>query len=282
MYKVIDEVGNHINVHIDNLDLLQIASSGQCFRFYPILGSYDYVIVHKDHILKITQLVPSQTFIFYCSRQEFDEIWKNYFDLNTDYQKYLDAVFESEDQFLLSSISCGSGIRILNQDPWETLITFIISQQNNIPRITGIIDRLCRVCGDPIGEAYGELMYSFPSAEQIMDHYKSLKSIGVGFREKYILDACKKINAGYDLEQLRNSSAEDAVRELKKFYGVGDKVANCVSLFGLGHKEAFPRDVWINRIIDKYYGGEFDTSRFEGFSGVIQQYMFHYERVIKE
>lgn len=281
MYSITDILDTRINVQVDQLDLLQIASSGQCFRWYP-MGAYDYAIVHKGKILKIRQLTPSNLFIFECSKQEFDKVWKEYFDLDTDYQKYLDAVYESEDRFLLSSISCGMGIRILNQDPWETLITFIISQQNNIPRITGIIDKLCRVCGDPIDEAYGEMMYSFPSAEQILDHYKSLKSIGVGFREKYILDACRKINAGYNLEMLRNLSAEDAVRELKKFYGVGDKVANCVSLFGLGHKEAFPRDVWINRIIDKYYGGEFDTSRFEGFSGVIQQYMFHYERVIRE
>ncbi|MCM1221851.1 MAG: 8-oxoguanine DNA glycosylase [Lachnospiraceae bacterium] len=280
MLEIIKATEDQVSFKATEFSLRQIASSGQCFRWYPF-ASNEFIIIHQGKILDIEEYYPD-TFILHCSEIEFNEIWKNYFDFETDYHKFLDAVYESEDEFLLSSISCGMGIRILNQDPWESLITFIISQQNNIPRITGIIHRLCQACGEPVGTAYGDTYYSFPSAEQILDKYKSLKSVGVGFREKYIIEACKRVNAGYDLERLRHCSAEEAVKELKTFYGVGDKVANCVSLFGLGHKEAFPRDVWINRIIDKYYGGEFDTSRFEGFSGVIQQYMFHYERMIRE
>lgn len=262
------------------LDLDSIADSGQCFRWKRLQdNSYAVVAYEKLLILKQT---PNRIELS-CTPEEFESIWRNYLDLDYDYYSRIEHIMNvAEDQFLADATRFSSGIRILNQDPWESLISFIISQQNNIPRITGIIDRLCSRCGDIIGTYQDEDYYSFPTAEQIMDHYLEMKDIGVGFRDKYILDACKRINARYDLESLRNLDAESTVTELKSFYGVGDKVANCVSLFGLGHKEAFPRDVWINRIIDKYYDGNFDTSRFEGFSGVVQQYMFYYERSMKD
>lgn len=267
-------------VEVSDLDrtfsLESIRLSGQCFRITK-LENYEYAIVARNRLLIAEQY--GTRIVLHCSQEEFAEIWRDYFDLDYDYKK---CIIEGSkyDTFLRSAVHYGSGIRILKQDPWEMLITFIISQQNNIPRITGIIGRLCSRCGDLIA-TYDEInYYSFPTAEQIMDHYLELKDIGVGFRDKYILDACKRINSGYDLEVLKQVPPERATSELKKFYGVGDKVANCVSLFGLGHKDAFPRDVWINRIIDKYYDGDFDISRFEGFSGIIQQYMFYYERSI--
>lgn len=265
-----------INDCYPRINLYDIANSGQCFRWKE-LSPNEYAVVAFDKLLIIKQ---DHGIELMSNAEDFSLTWRNYLDLDYDYESVLRVVQDPEDYFLRSASKFSSGIRILNQDPWECLISFIISQQNNIPRIIGIIDRLCMRCGDVVGEYNGELYYSFPTAEQIMDHYLELRDIGVGFRDKYILDACRKINAGYDLNRLRDLSAEDTIKELKSFYGVGDKVANCISLFGLGHKEAFPRDVWINRIIDKYYSGEFDTSRFAGFSGVIQQYMFYYERSI--
>ena len=267
-------------VEVSDLDrtfsLESIRLSGQCFRITKLENS-KYAIVAKGRLLIAEQY--SDRVVLHCNQEEFDIVWEDYFDLNYDYKK---CIIEGSryDTFLKSAVHYGSGIRILKQDPWEMLITFIISQQNNIPRIAGIVDRLCNRCGDLIATCDGINYYSFPTAEQIMDHYLELKDIGVGFRDKYILDACRRINSGYDLEVLKQVPPEQATSELKKFYGVGDKVANCVSLFGLGHKDAFPRDVWINRIIDKYYNGDFDISRFEGFSGIIQQYMFYYERSI--
>lgn len=264
-------------------DLNSIADSGQCFRWKK-LSDNSYIVVAYDRLLIISQ---SKDYIqLNCTSEEFDSVWRTYLDLDYDYNEIVNNVkFHSQcsnDKFLSDAVRFSSGIRILNQDPWECLISFIISQQNNIPRIKGIIDRLCRRCGDLVGSYDGEDYYSFPTAEQIMDHYLELKDIGVGFRDKYILDTCRRINAGYDLDQLKELDAESAVSNLKNFYGVGDKVANCISLFGLGHKEAFPRDVWINRIIDKYYDGDFDTSRFSGYSGIVQQYMFYYERSIDD
>ena len=258
------------------LDLDSIADSGQCFRWKKLKDN-SYAVVAYEKLLILKQS-PNRIELR-CTPEEFESIWRNYLDLDYDYYSRIEYIKNiADDQFLTDATRFSSGIRILNQDPCESLISFIISQQNNIPRITGIIDRLCRRCGDIVGTYQGEDYYSFHTAEQIMDHYLELKDIGVGFRDKYILEACRRINSGYNLEVLRNLDAENTVNELKSFYGVGDKVANCVSLFGLGHKEAFPRDVWINRIIDKYYEGNFDTSRFEGFSGVVQQYMFYYER----
>lgn len=267
-------------VEVSDLDrtfsLESIRLSGQCFRITKLENS-KYAIVAKGRLLIAEQY--SDRVVFHCNQEDFDTVWEDYFDLDYDYKK---CIIEGSryDAFLKSAVHYGSGIRILKQDPWEMLITFIISQQNNIPRIAGIVDKLCNRCGDLIATYDGINYYSFPTAEQIMDHYLELKDIGVGFRDKYILDACRRINSGYDLEVLKQVPPEQTTSELKRFYGVGDKVANCVSLFGLGHKDAFPRDVWINRIIDKYYNGDFDISRFEGFSGIIQQYMFYYERSI--
>lgn len=270
---------NTVTVLDCNIDLNSIMESGQCFRWTRLKGP-SYAIVAHHNLLIVDQLA-SGNIRLYCSESDFESIWRDYFDLDYDYQKCVESA-SRYDQYLKDAARFSSGIRILHQDPWEMLITFIISQQNNIPRITGIIDRLCRECGDLIATYDGQDFYSFPTDLQIMDNYLKLRDIGVGFRDKYICQACRDICLGFDLGELRDKSPEDTVNRLKSFYGVGDKVANCISLFGLGHKDAFPRDVWINRIIDKHYNGEFDTTRFDGFSGIIQQYMFYYERSITE
>lgn len=257
--------------------LKSIAESGQCFRWSE-LSPNKYLILAYNRLLVAEQY--DNYINLYCSEEDYDNIWRSYFDLDYDYDNRIERALSIEDKgsYVVSAIEFSRGIRILNQDPWETLITFILSQQNNIPRITQIVENLCRYCGDLLGDYEGRDYYAFPTAEQLLDHYTELKDLGVGFREKYVIEACKKVISGYDLDQLKHKPTEEVVGELSEFYGIGPKIANCVALFSLGHKDAFPRDVWINRIIDNYYGGEFNELKFTGYAGLIQQYMFYYER----
>ena len=178
-------------------------------------------------------------------------------------------------------ISEVSGIRILNQQPWETLCSFIISQNNNIPRIKGIIERLCGNFGNKICD-FNEY-YSFPSAETISKlNDNELSILRAGFRTKYIIDAAKKVaEREVDLESLENIDIEEARKELMKIHGVGPKVADCTLLYGIHRFEAFPMDVWMKRAMKKLYPG-LDSSVFGKFAGVAQQYIFHYSRMHPE
>lgn len=214
--------------------------------------------------------------LYNTSEDDFNLIWKDYFDLDRDYGKILSVL--SQNDVLKTAGEFASGIRILRQEPWEALCSFIISQNNNIPRIKGIIDRLCENFGEEIAEG----IYSFPTAERIaslsLDELAVLRS---GFRAKYILDAAKKIaSKEIVLEALRELALEDARAELVKIYGVGEKVADCTLLFGLSHIDAFPKDVWIKRAVSKLFNGTLPECAKE-YAGVAQQYIFHYARMTK-
>lgn len=265
---------------LDNFSMEHIINSGQCFRWSRI-ATNTYAGVAKGHYLEILQSPNEATALFKCSLKEFENLWYDYFDFSRDYQSIVKLVTDS-DSFLTSAVRFGSGLRILKQDPWECLVTFIISQQNNIPRITGIIERLCNTFGE-LKEKNGIKYRCFPTPQQIIDKYHLLGTVGLGYRDKYILAAAIKVSDElYDLEDLRRVDSVTCTNRLKEFYGVGDKVANCISLFGLGHTDAFPIDVWIRRIIDEYYNGEFDMTKYSPYSGIIQQYMFYYGRMIKQ
>lgn len=264
---------------LPNFSMNQIISSGQCFRWRQI-NDDTYVGIAKNHYLEILQSSEDETTaLFKCSLRDFETIWYDYFDLERNYQDIQDMIPNS-DEFLASAARFGSGIRILNQDPWECLVTFIISQQNNIPRITKLIGRLC--------DTFGKLKISnnneyrcFPTPQEIIEKYHLIGDIGLGYRDKYVLAAAIKVSDElYDLEELRKTDSSTCIHTLKEFYGVGDKIAQCISLFGLGHTDSFPIDVWIQRIINKYYHGEFDIAKYNPYSGIIQQYMYYYERVI--
>ncbi len=209
------------------------------------------------------------------SKSDFLNIWKNYFDLDRDYDKIILEI--SGNEILKKASSFGGGIRILNQEPWETLCSFIISQNNNIKRIKGIIERLCATFGEDMGG-----YYSFPSAEKIAKlSLDDLSVLRAGFRAKYILDAAQKVaSKQIDLLTLKALPYENAKAELMKIKGVGPKVADCALLFSHGQISAFPKDVWIKRAMQVLFDGELPKEAIP-YAGIVQQYIFYYARETK-
>ena len=225
--------------------------------------------------LKLQKLSDGTVVLYNTSKDDFEGIWRHYFDLDRDYNEIITAI--SEDETLKKASEYAHGIRVLNQEPWETLCSFIISQNNNIKRIKGIISRLCENFGES-KDGY----YTFPTAEKIagltLDDLSVLRS---GFRAKYILDAANKVASGeVRLENLKNAPTDGARDELMKITGVGPKVADCVLLFGLEHADAFPKDVWIKRAMQVLFDGELPECA-KPYAGIAQQYIFLYARETK-
>lgn len=262
----------------NDFNLNKIADSGQCFRFNQIEDNL-YQTVFDGKVLRIKEL-GSNTYDFDCSKKEFEKIWKNYFDLDTDYAKIRMSM--QDNAFLNECASFGEGIRILNQDKWEMLISFIISQRKSIPAIKTSIERLCEACGDKIDE----MNYSFPSPVQIVSCKASkLEACGLGYRLPYILNAANMMYENpHLLEDLdkktrgkNTTKANDELLldELKKLHGVGDKVASCVALFGFHRLNFFPKDVWINRALAEKFPNGYDYEKYAPYNGVVQQYIFY-------
>ena len=180
---------------------------------------------------------------------------------------------------LTRAAACAGGIRILRQEPWETLCSFIISQNNNIPRIKGIVERLCRTYGDPIGTPRG-VFYSFPGPERLARlSVDEIFALRVGFRAKYISDAARKVASGeVDLGEVAALPTPEAAEALRRISGVGPKVAACALLFGFDRGDSFPVDVWVRRVLAKYYPDGFDPAALGDRAGIAQQYLFYYER----
>ncbi len=260
------------NTYIYDLECFSVAATldcGQAFRWNEISkGLWEGFA--NDKYLKIEQK-ENEVILYDVNEAEYSTFWENYFDFKRDYKLIIEKI---ENEKLKTAATFGSGIRILNQDPWETLCSFIISQNNNIPRIKGIIDRLCSNFGEKINGGY-----SFPTAEKLAElNLDDLSVLRSGFRAKYILDAARKVARNeIDLEKLKSISTVDARNELLKIYGVGNKVADCVLLFGLNHLDAFPKDVWIKRALLEMFGGELKETESE-FAGVYQQYIFYFAR----
>lgn len=281
-----------ITLHLDQFHVQQIAESGQCFRLNQI-GENRYSVISCGHYLELSQNGTSIS--FNCSSVDF-LFWEQYFDLTTDYGKFLSSV-NQEDAYLLSAAKAGSGIRILNQDLWEMIITFVLSQQKTIPKIKEAVEALSRSYGSKkIWE--GRTFYTFPDADQLAHaSLEDLKALKLGYRAKYIEQICKDcITGNLNLEYLKSLTYEHAKEYLTGFYGIGEKVANCICLFGLHHIEAFPVDTWIKRILATHYNHEKynlmpKTKRYpaiitdhfgsyHGYAGIMQQYIFYYERTI--
>ena len=219
-----------------------------------------------------------------CTEEEYRAIWRDYFHIDYDYDRIVDQINHSTDEFLRNAVQGGSGIRILRQEPFEMLISFIISQNKNIPSIKTCIERLCERYGECSTDKFtGAVYYAFPTPEQLADaKQEELRSLKLGYRDSYILSAARAVASGaINLEALKLASHEEAVKALCDIHGVGIKVANCVSLYGLHHIEAFPVDVWIRRIFTEVYGNRFDITPYRGYAGIIQQYMFYYFRSLK-
>lgn len=266
--------------------LNQIFNCGQCFRFEPHPNATaDRCIWHgvaHGRYLCIEQTKDSLIFEP-CSEEDFLKIWQPFFGLCDDY----DVIRQSIDKhfnghpIMRRAMEHGSGIRILRQDPHEALISFIISQNNNIPRIKKIISTLCADYGSPILYK-GNTFFGFPSAKALEDAgIDALYERKTGFRAKYIYDAAKKENSGdIDLHAIGSLPSDDALCRLKTIMGVGDKVANCVLLYGLSHFDAFPIDVWIKKVIAKYFPEGLDISSLGPWAGIAQQYLFYFEKYI--
>lgn len=259
-----------VAIKISRFSLTDTLECGQCFRAQK-LDEHCYLVFAGTQSAVFSQ----KGDLLYCSEEtyaQWDSFWKSYFDFSTDYTSFLEEF--CGDPLLESACKSFGGIHILRQDPWEALCSFILSSNNNIPRIRGIVDRLCTLLGErnPNG-------YSFPCAERLAGcTLEDLMPIRAGFRAKYILDAAQKVASQIiSLDAIKEADLQTARAELQKINGVGKKVAECALLYGFHRFDAFPIDVWINRILTEYYPNGI-SRQIQSCPGVAQQILFHYIR----
>lgn len=259
---------------VDDFDLKKIVDSGQCFRPKEIEDGVFRFIVGENilHIRKRGETI----FEVDCSADEWERVWENYFDLDTNYaaiRRDIEtfAAGKPYEKKLIDAANFGKGIRILRQEPFEMLISFIISQRKNIPAIRSSVERICERFGRRVGE-----VHLFPRVEAFTD---DLTGLGLAYRKDYIKDALNKVADGMiDLKELETFSDAELVEELKLIHGVGDKIANCVALFAYHRVDRAPVDVWIKRAIDEDFNGENIFSTFGKNAGILQQYVFYHKR----
>lgn len=276
-------------VHVENINRLNLFKTfdcGQAFRFEPVslLGKkYEYLGVALGKAVIFAQDTENELFIYNSTKEEYLNIWRNYFSLDVDYlaiDRDLNSILP--ETVIERAVEASSGIRILRQDSWEALCSFIISQNNNIPRIKKIIATLCEKYGNRV-ELFGRVDYTFPTPNALMlAGVSALYALKTGFRAKYIFDASSKVCSGeIDLDCVRGLSYQDGVSYLSKIKGVGLKVASCALLFGFDKTEAFPVDVWIKRVLERYFPDGLDISSLGKHAGICQQYLFYYEKYIQ-
>ena len=258
---------------------------GQAFRFLPVEGSAhecEYGGVAFGRYISVAQDGDTLT-IYGAAEDDLEKIWIPYLGLDFDIDMARnDILSRSDNPALREAVEYGKGIRILRQEKWETLCSFIISQNNNIPRIRGLIGTISKALGNLIETPLGE-MYSFPTPEAIVDAgVDALREMKFGFRAPYIYDAATKVASGeIDLEAVASAeTTSEAAEMLMKIKGVGPKVAACTLLFGFDRTDAFPVDVWVKRVIEKYFPAPFDAASLGAYAGLAQQYLFYYERYL--
>lgn len=255
---------------------------GQVFRFKPYLKGY--LVFSAD---KCCYIYEENGFTYIESEDAF--YFENYFDVKRNYQKIYDGVRSFNNNFLNLALEQGKGIRILKQDKIETIFSFIISQNNNIVRIKSIIEKLCKSLGDKkffMGEEY----YSFPTVQKLASKdVEFYRSIGLGYRDAYIVEFAKKLAGGYDISYFDSLDTASLEKELIKIYGVGKKVADCILLFAYNRSDSFPVDTWIEKVYKENFNGkQKDRSKiskellgtFKELSGYVQQYVFNYKRTL--
>lgn len=262
-----------MKICIKNFNLNQLAESGQCFRWKKI-NENEYMIPAFGRALYISN--NGKDFELSCDEEEFNNYWLPYFDLSRDYDSIEKRIISGKDSHLKTAFEFGNGIRILKQDTWEIIISFMISQNNNIKRISKSIELICERCG------YKTLndnnVYRFPEAHEIDIDIFNDTSLGLGYRADYLKDICKFVTDNPDwINYLKTLSFENAYEELLKRKGIGPKVSNCICLFGLAHVEAFPIDTHVKQLIAKHYPNGIDLSLFPKEAGIIQQYLFYYD-----
>ncbi|MBQ8209836.1 MAG: DNA glycosylase [Clostridia bacterium] len=251
-----------------NLDIT--LDCGQAFRWHKDRDNLWHGVVKG--IETAVECVDDTLRFYYITEKQFYDVFFDYFDLGRDYTSILNSF--KNDKYLAEAVEMYGTIRILNQEPWEALCSFIFSACNNIPRIKGIIERFCLSFGEPTASSYG-----FPSAQKTASlTLEDLDVLRCGYRAPYILSAAKMVAEGeIDLEKLKSVTIEECEKELTKIHGVGKKVADCTTLFGLGHIEAFPVDRHIRRICENLYPEGLPECT-KGAEGIAQQYMFHLQR----
>lgn len=266
---------------VQDFDLEQTFMCGQCFR-WDKTSENTFTGAACGKVLKIS-MYDGAIILHGSSVEDYYNIWEKYFDLHRNYGEIKKNL--AIDKVMEKAMSAGSGIRILRQDVWETIISFIISASNNIPRIKKIITALCENFGEPLSDG----LYSFPSPDRLRGiTAEDLAPIRAGFRAKYIADAANKITSGeVDIAALDTMDTWAARKELLKINGIGNKVADCVLLFALGRMEVFPVDVWINNTMCKLYPEQCTSLAsvrtagpeiFGEYCGIAQQYLFYYAR----
>lgn len=288
----------------DDIDLAKIDASGQCFRWrHP--AEKRWIIPAFGKVLQVEELGNNE-FWFECTAEEFENVWKDYLDLQTSYRDIRASIPDS-DLYMKKAGDLGAGIRILRQDPWETLGTFIMSQRKNIPAIRQCVERLCSCAGDNLGTYQGEKISSFPSPDAILGircrkispeqgrcsyQERGIPLCGLGYRMPYVMAAAEwaaaitaepggarkplpSADAGAKLSAAAAAlSDEQLLQELMKIKGVGIKVASCTALFGFHRTNAFPVDVWMKRVLSQHYPAGFNLSAYAPYAGIMQQYLF--------
>lgn len=279
-------------VRLEKLDYFNTSAvfdCGQAFRFLPIGNSShecEYGGAAFGKYITVAQDGDTVT-VYGADEEDFNKIWVSYLGLDFDIENARrDILSRSDNPALAEAVEYGKGIRILRQEKWETLCSFIISQNNNIPRIRGLIGTISKSlgtkieCAAELSERAGEI-YSFPTPDSIVNAgIDALREMKFGFRAPYIYDAAEKVVSGkLDLEAvaLAETTAE-AADMLMTVKGVGPKVAACTLLFGFDRTDAFPVDVWVKRVIEKYFPAPFDAAALGNYAGLAQQYLFYYER----
>lgn len=283
--------------NVKSFEPKHIFECGQCFRWnLEQDNSYTGVVGRNVLNLKKEQ---NNIIIKGIGKDNIEDVCTTYFDLNTDYEKIKENLSQI-DEHMKKSITYGEGIRILDQDIWEALISFIISANNNIPRIKGIIERISQKYGQEI-EWKGKKYYTFPSPEELSKaSTEDLRKLGLGFRDKRVFETTRMIaNHEIDLQALKKIEDANLVREeLLKFPGVGPKVADCIMLFSMKKYEVFPIDVWVKRVMTELYFYvqpgevkvnpnnqkilEFAQNKFGSLAGLAQQYLFFWRRELEK
>lgn len=266
-----------IKLEIPFLSLEQICDSGQCFRMQKEADG-NYSLIASGRYLRAGQR--ERQLFLYCSQEEYETVWKFYFDLDTDYGRFLSAV-KQDDPYLMEASQSGCGIRILRQDIWEMIVSFLISQQNNIKRIRGCIDTVCRKYGEEKRTDEGTLYYTFPTPEALSQvSEEEFRACGLGYRSRYLVKTAQMAAGGeIDLDALKKMDYLKARETLMLFSGVGEKVADCICLFALHHLDSFPVDTHIAKVLKEHYKEGFPFEEYKGFSGVLQQYVFYHDLI---
>lgn len=260
----------------DDFSLKKIMESGQCFRVAET-GNGWYRFITRHHVLYIRQ-TDKYEYEVNCRGEEWETIWTPYFDLNRNYAALREQIPE-KDVFLTKAAEEAKGIRILRQDPWETLITFIISQRKSIPAIKGAVENLAKRGGDVLCTPF-ETICAFPDAERMASFDEQiLLECRLGYRAPYVLSAIRNPIAPEELAALDD---EELLIRLEKIKGVGIKIASCVALFAYGRMGVAPVDTWIGKIIQSQYGGHCPFPDYCGAAGLYQQYMFYYVQQHKD